>query len=92
MLPEYFKKGPSAVEKEHFVKTKMLEDEPEKPLHAAGHHTADKAQTEEEKFDNSEAFDKHFLTKKYPSLALPNIANKEEIDILADLEEEDNTV
>ena len=44
------------------------------------------AGTEEDKFDQSEAFDKNFLTKKYPSLALPNAKNKEEIDILDDLD------
>jgi len=44
--------------------------------------------TEEDKFDESEAFDREYLTKKYPSLAMPNVRNKEEIDILGDLEEE----
>jgi hypothetical protein len=42
--------------------------------------------SEEDKFDNAEAFDRTFLTKKYPSLALPNAKNKEEIDILDDLD------
>jgi hypothetical protein len=68
----------------------MLSDEPDRPLHEAGHHhhVANNL-TEEAKFDNAEDFDKGYLTKKYPSLALPNnVKNKEEIDILDDLEAE----
>lgn len=55
MLPEYFKKENErkAAEEErgtdgHFKKTKMLEDEPEKPLYAA---RTEKKGTEEDKFD-----------------------------------------
>jgi hypothetical protein len=89
MLPEHFKKGAELVALEdqdgkdggHFVKRKMLADEPEIPLHSGKDFG-----TEEEKFDKAENFDKNFLTKKYPSLAMPNLKNKEEIDILDDLD------
>ena len=64
MLPEHFKnvtrEEPDNVE-DHFNKTRMLEDEPAGPLHVAMHHTSKKV-TEEEKFENSEAFDRNFLT------------------------------
>ncbi len=59
----------------------MLSDEPDIPLHARN-----EVKTEEGKFEQAENFDKNFLTKKYPSLALPNQKNKEEIDILDDLD------
>ena len=59
----------------------MLIDEPEMPLHARND-----TKTEEGKFEQAENFDKNYLTKKYPSLALPNQKNKEEIDILDDLD------
>lgn len=91
MLPEYFKNmkdeqiRQEALEDPenngHFVRRKMLSDEPEIPLHARND-----VKTEEGKFEQSENFDKNFLTKKYPSLALPNQKNKEEIDILDDLD------
>ena len=68
------------------MKTKMLEDEPELPL--SGSAKLKHPMTEEEKFDESEAYDKQYLTKKYPSLAIPNVRNKDEIDILGDLEED----
>ena len=71
----------NGVEGQHFVKRKMLADEPDIPLHGGKD-----AGNEEEKFDKGENFDKNFLTKRYPSLALPNIKNKEEIDILGDLD------
>lgn len=37
---------------------------------------------EEEKFENSEKFDKTFLIKKYPGLSMPNVKNTDEIDLL----------
>jgi ATP-dependent RNA helicase DHX8/PRP22 len=63
----------------------MLSDEPDMPLHARN-----EVKTEEGKFEQAENFDKNFLTKRYPSLALPNQKNKEEIDILDDLEFDNN--
>lgn len=63
----------------------MLSDEPDIPLHARN-----EVKTEEGKFEQAENFDKNFLTKKYPSLALPNQKNKEEIDILDDLDFDNN--
>jgi hypothetical protein len=89
MLPEYFQYKSSQQQADpgsHFVKTKMLEDEPNRPI--TGGKLNDKAMTEEDKFDQSEAFDRGFLTKKYPGLALPNVRNKEEIDIFGDLEDD----
>ena len=68
------------------MKTKMLEDEPDRPM--SGGKIDQRGMTEEDKFDQSEAFDRDFLTKKYPGLALPNVRNKEEIDIFGDLEED----
>jgi hypothetical protein len=65
----------------------MLSDEPDIPLHARN-----EVKTEEGKFEQAENFDKNFLTKRYPSLALPNQKNKEEIDILDDLEFDNNKV
>ena len=81
MLPENFKGAKPKEEKSHFVKGETLVtlDEEKTDKHLIG--------LEEDKFDKSEAHDKGFLTKKYPSLAMPNIKNKEEIDILDDLEE-----
>ena len=63
----------------------MLSDEPDMPLHARN-----EVKTEEGKFEQAENFDKNFLTKRYPSLALPNQKNKEEIDILDDLDFDNN--
>ena len=86
MLPEYFQNKSSQLQADpgsHFVKTKMIEDEHDRPV--TGGKFNDKAMTEEDKFDQSEAFDRDFLTKKYPGLALPNVRNKEEIDIFGDL-------
>jgi hypothetical protein len=68
------------------LKTKMLEDEPDRPI--TGRKIVQRGMTEEEKFDQSEAFDRDFLTKKYPGLALANVRNKEEIDIFGDLEDD----
>lgn len=89
MLPEYFQNKSSQLQADpgsHFVKTKMIEDEHDRPV--TGGKFNDKAMTEEDKFDQSEAFDRDFLTKKYPGLALPNVRNKEEIDIFGDLEDD----
>ena len=77
MLPEYFKNfKDEKIRQEvledpenngNFVKRKMLSDEPDIPLHARN-----EVKTEEGKFEQAENFDKNFLTKRYPSLALPN--------------------
>ena len=67
----------------------MLTDEPDIPLYQDQQSKG--GGVEESKFDDSEANDRNFLTKKYPGLAIPNkaIVNKEEIDILGDLNLED---
>ena len=83
MLPEYF--GLSSVLPE--THKRMLSEEPEHALFEGRHTDAPKG-SEEEKFDKAEDFDKDFLTKKFPSLAIPNVKNKEEIDILGDLFDE----
>lgn len=59
MLPDYFKKSAAASEEQsnsHFKGGKMLDDEPEKPLHSTRHNSMKEdrrggALTEEDKFD-----------------------------------------
>lgn len=93
MLPEHFRQKEvkdlkekvmnEDLETEHFVKRKMLSDEPDHGMFAS---VPSKEGPEESKFTQSDNHDKGFLAKKYPSLALPNAKNKDEIDILADLD------
>ncbi len=87
MLPEFYHgKGQldhADFEDDHFGKRKMLAEEPEQALYAGSHGPKG---SEEEKFEKAADFDKNLLTKKFPSLALPNAPkNKEEIDLLDDL-------
>ena len=81
MLPEFFGNNSTLYQD---TQKRMLSEEPEHALYGSRYSEAPKG-SEEEKFDKAEEFDKGFLTKKFPSLAIPNVKNKEEIDILADL-------
>lgn len=84
MLPENY--AHTVQYQEH--QRRMLSEEPEQALYESRGRKGGPKESEEEKFDKGEDFDKDYLTKKFPSLAMPNIKNKEEIDVLGDLFEE----
>ena len=85
MLPEQFTNQTQADSSSHFGHKKMLDDEPERALYEATQMNGN-AKTEEDKFLGEDPnVDKNVLSQKYPSLAIANQKNKEEIDILGDI-------